>query len=71
MATQPPVLAVSFGPLYDDDDRGGLSPEAVEGLVNADIDAFDRYFQGELKNEPMSPAERAIIKTYLYYKTMV
>lgn len=71
MATQPPVLAVSFGPLYDDSDRGGLTSEGVETLVNADIESFDRYFQGELKNEPLSPAERAIIKTYLYYKTMV
>lgn len=68
MATQPPVLSVSFGSLYEN--SGGLTPAAVEELVDADIVGFDRYFQGELKNEPLSPAERAIIKTYLYFKTM-
>jgi hypothetical protein len=63
----PPVLDVSFGPLYDSADNGGLSAGDIEQLVDADIDAFDEHFQG-LGNEPLVKAERAIVKTYLAYK---
>lgn len=39
----------------------------VERLVDASIDEFNEYFQTDLKNEPLVRAERAIIKTYLYF----
>lgn len=41
----------------------------LEEAVDADIVAFDEYFQKELKNEPLVRSERAIIKTYLHWKT--
>jgi hypothetical protein len=71
MAPPVPSLAVSLGPLYDDQDHGGLTPAEIEALVDADVAKFDGYFQGELKNEPLTAAERAILKTYLYFKIMV
>lgn len=46
-------------------------PKALEEAVDADLNAFDTYFQRELKNAPLLPSERAILKTYLYYKTKV
>ncbi len=39
----------------------------VEEEVDELILAFDPWFQGELKNAPMSGSERAIIKTFCWY----
>ena len=44
---------------------GGVTGSELEELVNADISAFDGYFVRELKNDPLTRAERAAIKTYL------
>lgn len=46
-----------------------IDPKKLEEAVDADLDAFDEYFQRELKNEPLIRSERAILKTYLHYKT--
>lgn len=54
--------------------------EELERLVEADIQAFDAWFQkqqkeaaakagGEVFSEPLVRSERAILKTYLYWKT--
>jgi hypothetical protein len=43
----------------------GTSLSEVEGVVDADIEDFNSYFQEELKNEPLTKPERAAIKTYL------
>ena len=49
-----------------------LDPSVLEAAVDADIVAFGEYFQRELKNdEPLSKSERAIIKTYLWFKLHV
>jgi hypothetical protein len=46
----------------------GSDDQKLETTVDADIAAFDEYFQSELKNDPMSPSEKAIVKTFLYFK---
>jgi hypothetical protein len=43
-------------------------PKELEHAIDADIAAFDEYFQRELKNDPLVRPERAILKTYLHYK---
>jgi hypothetical protein len=43
----------------------------LEKEVDEDIAAFAQYFCGELKNASLSRPERAILKTYLFYKTRV
>ncbi len=43
--------------------------EATEELVNEEVEAFNKYFQEELKNEPLISFERAVLKTYLLWKT--
>ena len=40
----------------------------VEAAVDRDIDAFDAYFRS-LGNDPLVRSEKAIIKTYLHWKT--
>lgn len=42
--------------------------EALEKEVDADIDAYSRWCQERLKSQPLDPSERAIIKTYLWFK---
>lgn len=71
MPTPASSLVVHLRTEHEDASPQVLPPAELEAIVDADIAAFDRYFQGELGNKPMSPAERAIVKTYLYYKTMV
>ena len=44
------------------------SPEALEPAVDEDIRAFEAWFM-EKGNDPLTPSERAIIKTYLWRKT--
>lgn len=41
----------------------------LKKAVDEDIEAFNQFFQTELKNEPLVPSERAIISTYLWWKT--
>jgi hypothetical protein len=41
----------------------------LEAAVDADIAAFDVYFQEVMKNDPLIPSERAMLKTYLWFKT--
>lgn len=41
----------------------------LEAAVDADIAEFDKYFQGKLNNAPVLSSEKAIIKTYLWWKT--
>jgi len=40
---------------------------AIEAEVDADIAAFDAWFQS-LPNDPLVRSEKAAIKTYLFYK---
>lgn len=49
-------------------DADGLKGEALLLVVNDDLAKFNEFFQQELKNPPLLPAEAAIIKTYLHYK---
>lgn len=55
------ALSVQLG--YDD-----LTREAIEKIVDQDIEQFQKYFCNELKNERLSMVEIAILKTYLHYK---
>ena len=43
------------------------SHAAEEQQVDALLGQFDLYFQTELKNEPVIPSERAILKTFCWY----
>jgi hypothetical protein len=43
--------------------------EATEELVNEEVEAFNKYFQEELKLEPLISFEKAVLKTYLLWKT--
>lgn len=45
-----------------------IAEEDLEKAVDADIDAFEKFFVS-LGNDPLARPERAAIKTYLYYKT--
>jgi hypothetical protein len=49
-------------------DVGELKGEELESVVDEDIKRFDKFFQEELKNEPMRKDEKAILKTYLWWK---
>lgn len=40
----------------------------VEREVDADIDEFERWFASKVENGPLLHAERAILKTYLWWK---
>ena len=44
------------------------SDRELEQMVDEDIASFDNFFQG-LGNDPLTFFEKAIIKTYLFYKT--
>lgn len=56
--------------LVDEDARTFSTTEGafMEAIVDADVAAYDNYFQKELKNEPLTKGEKATIKTYLYYQ---
>lgn len=41
----------------------------LEPIVDADLNRFAEFYSRTLKNGPLSPFERAAIKTYLYWKT--
>lgn len=45
-----------------------IPPALRELSVDADIEKFDKYFQEELKNDPLIPSEKAMLKTYLWFK---
>ena len=44
-------------------------PPALEQVVDADIAEFEEYFCKMLKNSSLAAPEKAILKTYLYWKT--
>lgn len=39
----------------------------IEAKADAAIAEFDEFFQNELKNDPLTRSEKAIIKTFLHY----
>lgn len=43
-------------------------PKEHEKLADEEIKKFDDWFQKQTGNEPLVRSERAILKTYLYYK---
>jgi hypothetical protein len=45
--------------------------QTLEQVVDRDLAEFEAYFCGELKNEGLSKPERAILKTYLFFKSVV
>lgn len=47
---------------------GTLEGAELEAAVDEDITRFDEYFQRELGNDPLVKSERAVLKTYLWYK---
>jgi hypothetical protein len=55
----------SSAPLKESDFR--ITAEQREIAVDADIEAFNVYFQQELGNDPLVRSERAIIKTFFAY----
>lgn len=55
--------------LGDSDDENLIEDgERLSKAVDKDIAKFDEYFQRELKNDPLTKGEKAIIKTYLHYQ---
>lgn len=44
-------------------------PEGAEVAIDVEIEAFNQFFQSELKNEPLIRSEIAVLKTYLSWKT--
>jgi hypothetical protein len=44
------------------------SGETLEQVVDQEIEIFEAWFR-ELGNEPIVRSERAILKTYLWWKT--
>lgn len=46
-----------------------MPKEAIEPAVDKEIENFDQFFQSELKNEPLLKSEKALLKTYLFWKT--
>lgn len=70
MPTPSSVLVVSIE-LSDARVQREVSLPAVEPLVDASIDEFNEYFQRVLKNDPLIPSERAILKTYLGFALSV
>jgi len=53
----------------DNGDLVDLVGAELEATVDEDIAEFDTYFQKALRNEPLVFSERAILKTYLHWKT--
>ena len=54
----------------DEVDERAVSDRAeLEAAVDADIAAFDAYFQKKLNNDPLLASEKAMLKTYLWFKT--
>ena len=46
------------------------SDQPLEKLVDADINEFEKWFREYLQNgEPLTKSERAILKTYCFFKT--
>lgn len=56
-------------------DACGLKGKELEALVEADIKRFEEYFthlpNNPVANDPLDKYERAILKTYLYWKANV
>jgi len=62
------VVPDSFPPEEDVTAIERLRGSLAEKVVDADIKDFDRFFQDELANAPLTGVERAAIKTYLGWK---
>ena len=56
-------LVVETLPEHESD----LTGSELEEAVDVDIKGFDVYFQS-LGNDPLNGPEKAIVKTYLWYK---
>ena len=50
-------------------DPDANSGKELEVIVEADIEAFAKFFCEKLGNDSLSKPERAILKTYLWWKT--
>ncbi len=65
--------------VYDDDFRAKNSLELdvadldgkteLEPLVDRELNAFSKFCETTLKSGPVTPFERSILKTYLWWKT--
>jgi hypothetical protein len=53
----------------DKEAEENLTGEELEKIVNADLDGFSEFFCKRLNNDSLSGPERAVIKTYLWWKT--
>ena len=56
------------GPQSDDDGKGTISGKELESVVDEDLKAFEEFFCKKLGNNRLADPERAVIKTYLWYK---
>jgi hypothetical protein len=54
--------------IVDEDPKKRPEGEELEAVVDEDVERFNEWFQG-LGNGPLVKSERAIVKTYLAYKT--
>ena len=62
------VVPDTFPPEEDVTAVERLRGSLAEKVVDADITDFNSFFVDELKNAPLTGAERAAIKTYLGWK---
>jgi len=46
---------------------GALSGEQLLEEVNKDLQEFEEYFMRKLDNQPLTPAEKAIIRTFIHW----
>lgn len=53
----------------DDRQLSGLKGDALEAIVEEDLKSFDAFFQGKVDNSPLRQEEKALLKTYLWWKT--
>ena len=49
-------------------DVGDLKGEELGKAVDEDLKRFNKFFQDDLKNEPLDKVEKAAIKTYVWWK---
>lgn len=49
-------------------DVGKLKGEELSKVVDDDVGRFNKFFQDDLKNAPLSKVEKAAIKTYVWWK---
>lgn len=69
-----PVVHLTDGSdVYDFDELEALrgsdrARRYLERAVDADLDEFSAFFSKELGNDPLTKAERAVVKTYLAWQ---